>query len=61
MCLPDVHNLQTVLDFLWQVLDVLAVLSGQKDSFDAGSEGANELLLDSADGGDAPAKRDFAL
>lgn len=54
-------DVQTVLDLLWQVLDVLAVLGGEEHCLDAGAEGADEFLLDAADGGDTAAEGDFAL
>lgn len=46
--LPDVENLQAVLDLLWQLLDVLPVGRGQQHRFDASRECADEFLLDPA-------------
>lgn len=55
------EDLESVLDLLRKVLDVLAVLGRQEHRLDAGSEGPDEFLLDTSDGGDAPAQGDFAL
>lgn len=59
--IPHVENLQAVLDLLWKVLDVLAVLGRQQHRLDAGPQRANQLLLDAADGRDAAAEGYFAL
>ena len=48
-------DFETILHLLGQVLDVLAVLGRQQHRLDAGAQGANQLLLDSSDGGDASA------
>ncbi|KAF4513429.1 hypothetical protein G6O67_000702 [Ophiocordyceps sinensis] len=60
-CLPNVNNLKPVLDFLWQVLDVLSVLSRQKDRLDACPKGPNQLLLDTPDGSHSAAEGYLAL
>lgn len=60
-CLPDMENFQAILDLLWQVLDIFAVLCRQQDCLDTSSECADKLLLDSSDSGNAASERDFAL
>jgi hypothetical protein len=59
--IPNMQNLQAVLDLLRQVLDVLAVLGRQQHRLDAGTEGADQLLLDPADGRDASAQGNLTL
>lgn len=57
--LLDVDDLQTIDDFLGHILDVLAVLVGQKDGVDAGAQSPDQLLLDAADGHDSAAQGHF--
>lgn len=54
-------NSQSVLDFLGQISDVLAIRRRQQNSLHARPQCANQLLLDSADGQDLAAEGNFAL
>lgn len=54
-------DLQTVLDLLWQVLDVLPVLRREEYRFNARSECPDQFLLDTSDGGDSTSEGYLAL
>jgi hypothetical protein len=51
--LPDVENVQPVLDLLREIFDVLPILRREQHCLDSSSESSNELLLDATDGCDA--------
>lgn len=53
--LPDMEDLQPVLDFLRKIFDIFAVLSWQQDCLDSCTESTNEFLLDTAYGSDTSA------
>lgn len=54
-------NVQAILDFLWQVLDVFAVLGRQDDGLDTSPKRPDQLLLDAPDCCDAATKRYLSL
>lgn len=54
-------DLQSIFHFLGQIFDVLSVLCRQEHGLDTGPERADELLLDTSDGGDLATERYFAL
>lgn len=58
---PNMYDLQSVLHFLRQVLNVLAVLCGKQHRLDACTKSSNEFLLDATNGSDTSAKGNFAL
>lgn len=55
------HDLQSILHFLRQVPDVLAVLCRKQHRLDACTKSPNEFLFDATNGSDTSAKGNFAL
>jgi hypothetical protein len=58
---PNVDNLQSILDFLRQVLDILAILCRKQDCFDACAKSTDELFLDATNSRNPSAEGNFAL
>lgn len=46
--IPDVHDLQSILDLLGKVFDVLAIRRGQQDGLYSCPQSSDQFLLDSA-------------
>lgn len=55
------NNGQTILDFLGEILHILAILGWEKDSLNSGTESTNELLLDASNRCYFATQRYFAL
>lgn len=51
--LLDMNNLKAILYLLWELLDILSVLSRQQHGLDTGTQSANELLLDTTNSSNA--------
>ena len=57
----DGVNIDAVADLGWELGNVAPVLRRYDGRLDAGAQRADELLLDTTNGQDASAERDFAL
>src|SRR3954453_1925285 len=58
--LPNIDDFQPLGYFLWNILDVLAVVIRQQHGLDTGAVSTNQLLLDAANGHDPTTQRDLA-